>query len=114
MASPRLQATLRAIADELAGGVETVTPRLHERIARIIPEVEVPVPDEPQAGKLAGKPWLVAAAGIAAVAAGLSLWRVLRVGEPASEHQEVPAADAGPIQASALPGNQPDSPSARP
>jgi hypothetical protein len=114
VASPRLQATLRAIADELAGGVETVTPRLHERIARIIPEVEVPVPDEAQAGKLAGKPWLVAAAGIAAVAAGLSLWRVLRVGEPASEPQEVTAAEARPTQGSAFPGSQPDSPSARP
>jgi hypothetical protein len=98
VASPRLQATLRAIADELAGGVETVTPRLHERIARIIPEAEVPVVVEAPRGRLTGKPWLVAAAAVAAVLAGISLWRVLGA-ESAQERGEETAAEAQPGQA---------------
>lgn len=95
VASPRLQATLRAIAEELAGGVETVTPRLHERIARIIPEAEVPDAEVPR-GRLTGKPWLLAAAAIAAIVAGISLWWYVLGAEPAAERQEETAPDAQP------------------
>jgi hypothetical protein len=112
IASPRLQATLRAIADELAGGVETVTPRLHERIARIIPEAEVSV-TEARRGRLAGKPWLVAAVAIAAAVAGISLWRVLGA-EPAAERQEETAPDVQPVPAEPAATTLPGSPSTPP
>lgn len=113
VASPRLQAALMAIADELAGGVETVTPRLHERIARIIPEAEVPVPEEAGRGRLTGKPWLVAAAALAAVVAGVSLWRALGA-EPAAERQEETAPEAQPVQAEPFTATVPDGSAARP
>ena len=117
VASPRLQATLRSIADELAGGVEAVTPRVHERIARIIPEVEAPVTKAH--GRWPGKPWLIVGAAIAALLAGLSVWRVLRRAEPASERGEARATDATapearPVQAAPFTATPPDSPSARP
>lgn len=112
-ASPRLQASLRALADELAGGVETVTPRLHERIARFIPEAELPVAEEPRHSKLLGKPWLVAGAGLAALSAGFSLWRVLRGAGPAAERQKDTAAQAQPVQVEPFP-TAPDSPPVQP
>lgn len=103
VASPRLQATLRAIADELAGGVEAVTPRVHEHIARILPEVEA------AAGKAhrrwTGKPWLIVGAAIAAVLAGLSVWRVLHTAEPVPERGEAKAPETRPA------ATPPDSPS---
>ena len=112
VASPRLQATLRAIADDLAGGVETVTPRVHERIARIIPEVEAPVTHKAQ-GRLSGKLWVVVGAAVVAVVAGFSVWRVLRVAEPASERGEVTASETQPVQVQSSATTLPEAPSDR-
>ncbi|WP_104140182.1 hypothetical protein [Arthrobacter sp. ZGTC131] len=109
VASPQLQATLRAMADELAGGVETLTPRLHERIARIIPEAEAPVPDKATRGILTKKPWLVAAAAVTAIVAGISLWSVLRTGQT-SEVKDEAAPKAQPVQGEPVPNTLPDSP----
>lgn len=109
VASPHLQATLRAMADELAGGVETLTPRLHEHIARIIPEAEAPVPAKAIRGSVAMKPWLVVAAGVAALLAGISLWSVLRTGQT-SELKEETAPKAQPVQGEPVPTTLPDSP----
>lgn len=109
VASPQLQATLRAMADELAGGVETLTPRLHERLARILPEAEAPVPDKATRGSLAVKPWLVVAAAVTALLAGISLWSVLRTGQT-SEVKEETAPKDQPVQGEAVPPTLTDSP----
>lgn len=112
VASPRLQATLRSIADELAGGVEAVTPRVHERIARIIPEVEARVTHKPK-GRWTGKPWLIVGAAIAAVLAGVAVWRVLHAAEPAPDRAEATAPEARPVQAEPSTTTPPGSPSIR-
>ena len=110
VASPRLQATLRAIADELAEGVEAVTPRVHERIARIIPEVEAPLTGKAH-GRWTGKHWLIVGAAIAAVLAGLSVWRVLHPTGPASDRGEAKAPETRPDRADPFTAAPPDSPS---
>jgi hypothetical protein len=110
VASPRLQATLRAIADELAGGVEAVTPRVHEHIARILPEAEAPATGKAH-GRWPGKPWLIVGAAIAAVLAGLSVWRVLHKAEPVSERGEAAAPETQPAQAEPPAATPPGPPS---
>jgi hypothetical protein len=107
VASPRLQATLRAIADELAGGVEAVTPRVHERIARIIPEAEAPATGKAR-GRWTGKPWLIVGTAIAAVLAGVTVWRVLHTAEPVPERGEATAPESQPVQAEPSTATPPD------
>jgi hypothetical protein len=81
-ASPRLQASLRTIADELAGRVETATPRLHERIAKLIPGAETPAQAVPPQ-KTTRMLWWFILAATAAVAGGVAMSRVMRsVPEP--------------------------------
>ncbi|MDP9696783.1 UNVERIFIED_ORG: hypothetical protein J2X79_004366 [Arthrobacter globiformis] len=92
-ASPRLQASLRT-ADELAGRVETATPRLHERIAKLIPVAESPAQVVPPQ-KTTRLLWWFIPAALAAVAGGVAMWRVMR---------SVPEPEIGPAPEAATAG----------
>lgn len=93
--------------------MEAVTPRVHERMARIIPEVEARVNHIPK-GRWTGKPWLIVGAAIAAVLTGVTVWRVLHTAEPAPERAETTAPEARPVQIEPSTTTPPGSPSAPP
>jgi hypothetical protein len=80
---------LRHLAEELAGGVETLTPRVQERLKRAGPkgaaQVLDPVPVE--AGRPASRKWWGIGALLAMVAAGVGVWRSLQ----ASGEEQVPS-----------------------
>lgn len=81
VASPRLQTLLRAIADELAGGMETATPGPHERISRILLEAG---PPDSRASRTRRRrtPWWTLVVAVVATATGVALWRALHPGQP--------------------------------
>jgi hypothetical protein len=98
-ASPHLQSLLRRLADELAGGVETLTPRVQERLKRVGPKAAAEVADTEVVGggRSAARKWLWIGGLLAAVAAGVSVWRSSQKSSekpaPTTTVREVGAAD---------------------
>jgi hypothetical protein len=98
---------LRRIADELAGGVEVVTLRLHDRIVPINSKATALAADRAaQAAHAMRKSRKRRMAGVAAAVAlcGVALWRAVRpVGEPSTTlaPEETPEEDATPGEPSA-------------
>jgi hypothetical protein len=68
---------LRRLADDLAGGVETLTPRVQERLKRVGPkaaaEAATPVPVE--AARAASRKWWWIGGLLALTTAGVGIWR---------------------------------------